>query len=73
MINYCHYKCGSTWLKADLHIHTPGTKLNDNYKCKENEDIWEIYCKKLEESDIQVFGITDYFSVGNYFKFIEKF
>ncbi|MFZ2603833.1 MAG: hypothetical protein WAX79_07540, partial [Candidatus Omnitrophota bacterium] len=34
---------------------------------------WDLFCKKLEESDVQVIGITDYFSVENYFTFLDKF
>lgn len=65
------YKKGSEWRKWDLHIHTPYTKLNNQYG--NNDDVWENFCKKIEESDIAVFGITDYFSLDNYFTFIKKF
>lgn len=59
------FERGSEWRKWDLHIHTPGTAKNDNFK---GDDIWEKYIKSLEESDIEVFGITDYFSMKNYLK-----
>ena len=58
---------GSEWRKWDLHIHTPGTKLNDQYKCVTN-DVWDEFVSHLENSSTVVFGITDYFSVDNYFK-----
>ncbi|CAM4420884.1 AAA domain-containing protein, putative AbiEii toxin, Type IV TA system [Pedobacter westerhofensis] len=63
---------GSQWRKWDMHIHTPETNLSNNYMASDTEDVWEVYCKKIEESDVSVFGITDYFSSENYFKFIEK-
>ena len=61
---------GSEWRKWDLHIHTPGTKLNDNYKPIGTENIWETFCSKLNASDVSAFGITDYFSVENYKNFL---
>lgn len=69
---------GSNWRKWDLHIHTPGTRLNDAYKLQEGEDLiyadkWDKYLDELENSDVSVFGITDYFSVDNYFQLIDKY
>ena len=66
-----NYPEGSIWRKWDLHIHTPFTKLNNNYK--NSSDVWDRFCDEIERSDISVFGITDYFSLDNYFVFIEKF
>lgn len=63
---------GSAWRKWDLHIHTPGTKLSDHYKDESASDLWKVFCDKLEGSDVEAFGITDYFSVDNYFKVVEK-
>lgn len=57
---------GSEWRKWDLHIHTPGTAKNDKYG--NSEDVWDKYIDALEKSDITVFGITDYFSMDNYYK-----
>lgn len=71
-MNYNKYKRGSEWRKWDLHIHTPGTKKNDQYKLNDG-DVWDLFCQRIKESDVSVFGITDYFSVDNYFIFIEKF
>lgn len=65
------YPKGSEWRKWDLHVHTPYTKLNNGYGS--NDDVWDRFCDEIEKSDISVFGITDYFSVDNYFLFIEKF
>jgi len=63
---------GSEWRKWDLHIHTPFTKSDDEYKCDINEDVWDIFCKKIEESDVAVIGITDYFSIENFYLFKKK-
>jgi len=64
---------GSIWRKWDLHIHTPKTKLSDNFKQMGEESVWETYCEKIEESSVEAFGITDYFSCDNYFFFLETF
>jgi len=72
MQEYWKYKRGSEWHKWDLHIHTPKTKLSDNFEQIGDENIWKTFCTKIEKSDVSVFGITDYFSVENYFTFIEK-
>ncbi|MFA5696463.1 MAG: hypothetical protein WC917_03370, partial [Bacilli bacterium] len=64
---------GSEWRKWDLHVHTPFTKLNNNYTDAKNSDAWAEFCEKVESSDVEVFGITDYFSVENYLIFKKKF
>lgn len=66
-------KKGAQWLKWDLHLHTPDTKLNNAGFEIKNKDKWEKYCEILENSDVAVFGITDYFSVDNYFKLTNIF
>lgn len=60
---------GSEWRKWDLHIHTPGTAKNDNYG--NSDEVWERYIDALEKSDVTVFGITDYFSMDNYYKVLQ--
>ena len=57
---------GSEWRKWDLHIHAPGTKLSDQFKTDDGGDVWDEYCQKLYASDVQAFGIADYFSVDCY-------
>lgn len=57
---------GSEWRKWDLHIHTPETAKNNQFG--NPEVAWPKYIQKLEDSDISVFGITDYFSIDNYLK-----
>jgi len=63
---------GSEWRKWDLHIHAPGTKLNDKFRVADG-DVWDEYCKRLHNSVVQVFGITDYFSVDGYSTALAKF
>ncbi|MEQ8519624.1 MAG: AAA family ATPase [Cytophagales bacterium] len=60
---------GSQWRKWDLHIHTPSTKMNNNYGLIDDE--LDKFSTILEESDVYGFGITDYFSIDNYLKFID--
>lgn len=67
------FERGSEWGKWDLHIHTPLTKLNNNYHIGGEQDIWGCFCEKIEQSDVSAFGVTDYFSVTNYLLFIDKF
>jgi ABC-type lipoprotein export system ATPase subunit len=64
---------GSEWRKWDLHIHLPFTKLNNQYSGNTDDEIWDQFCEKLEASDVVCFGITDYFSIENFFIFKEKF
>jgi hypothetical protein len=66
---------GSIWRKWDLHLHTPGTKLSDNFKIEKAEEteIWDKYCEVIETSTVAVFGITDYYCCENYFKFLSLF
>lgn len=64
-------KRGSEWRRWDLHLHTPGTKLADSYG--DEEDVWDRYIDILENSSVQAFGITDYFSADGYFDLAEKY
>jgi hypothetical protein len=61
---------GSTWSKWDLHVHTPETKLSNAYSTTSGADPWEKFIEKIDSSDVLVIGITDYFSIDNYEKFI---
>jgi ABC-type lipoprotein export system ATPase subunit len=56
---------GSEWRKWDLHLHAPTTKLNNQFP--DGEAGWDEYCRRLHDSEVQAFGITDYFSAGCYF------
>ncbi|ACT03371.1 TrlF family AAA-like ATPase [Paenibacillus sp. JDR-2] len=57
---------GSEWRRWDLHVHTP-----ESYQQRFGQD-WERYITALKERavhhDIEVVGITDYFSVDGYEK-----
>lgn len=66
------FKRGSEWRKWDLQVHTPDTKKNDQYEVNDG-DVWELFCKEIHDSDVQGIGICDYFSVDNYFTFINKY
>lgn len=86
---------GSEWRKWDLHVHTPGTKLNNGYslseldqeemnranelyeKCKNTSVVnrvneqrakeWLLWIDTIHNSDISVVGVTDYYSLENFF------
>lgn len=62
---------GSEWRKWDLHLHAPGTKLNNQFAGDEGG--WDEYCRRLHDSDVQAFGITDYFSADCYFATVREF
>jgi len=64
---------GSTWSKWDLHIHTPETKLANSYVVTNGEDVWDKFIEKIDASDVNVFGLTDYFNIDNYEKFMKKY
>ena len=55
-----------------MHLHAPGTKLNDQFNVDDG-DLWDEYCRKLHESDVVAFGITDYFSADGYFNASAEF
>ena len=66
------YPRGSEWRKWDLHLHAPGTKLSDEYGGS-GDDVLDRYCAALEESDVAVFGITDYFSLDGFIAVKERY
>jgi ABC-type lipoprotein export system ATPase subunit len=66
------FQRGSQWRKWDLHLHAPGTKLACSYGKLDN-DTWRRYIDMLEQSDVQVFGITDYFSFSCYLSTVERY
>src|SRR5690606_25491166 len=65
------YRKGSCWRRRDLHIHTPGTKKNDQSKGGSIEDKWKNYVRDIDSypGEIAVIGVTDYTCIDNYFKF----
>lgn len=64
---------GSEWRKWDLHLHAPGTKQNDQFREPAGAELWDEYCRRLRESDVQAFGITDYFSADCYFAAVTEY
>lgn len=75
-----NYERGSEWRRWDLHIHTPGTIKNDQYKGSSIEEKWDNFYESVASyiSDgtdplkaIEVIGITDYLSVDNYRKVVD--
>ena len=67
-----HKKVGSTWKRWDLHLHAPGTKLADSFGGS-SADKLKRYVNFLEGSDVQAFGITDYFSFDGYLAVAEAY
>lgn len=63
-----NYNRGNEWLKWDLHLHCPGTIFNNQYKGKNDDEIWNRFFNMIEKSDISVLGITDYYSIEGYKK-----
>lgn len=72
-MNGRNFNIGSEWRLWDLHIHTPGTKKNDQFTGASLDEKWQNYINSINSSTevISVIGITDYFSIENYFKFKE--
>ena len=63
---------GSIWRKWDLQIHAPESKHADQYKSKDGSDVWDQFIDYLKNSDVSVFGITDYYSIDCYEKLLKK-
>ena len=63
---------GSLWRRWDIHLHAPGTKLSNCFG-EANEATLKAYVENLEESEVKVFGITDYFSFDSYFAVKEAY
>src|SRR5690606_29204320 len=61
------YPRAPEWQKRDLHLHAPGTKLSNQFEATGGGNVWDEYCRRLHDSDVQAFGITDYFSADCYF------
>jgi energy-coupling factor transporter ATP-binding protein EcfA2 len=64
---------GSVWRKWDLHLHAPETKQNDQFRSADGGELWDEYCRRLHGSDVQAFGITDYFSADCYFAAVKEY
>lgn len=58
---------GSQWRRWDLHVHTPDSVLESQFKMD-----WESYVSLLESKgeDVAVVGITDYYTISGYKKIL---
>lgn len=62
------YEHGSEWRRWDLHVHTPDSVLETQFKGD-----WDGYITAIEQTDsgVAVIGITDYCSISGYEKVVE--
>lgn len=62
------YEHGSEWRRWDLHVHTPDSVLETQFRGD-----WEGYITAIEQSDsgVSVIGITDYYSISGYEKVLQ--
>jgi ABC-type Mn2+/Zn2+ transport system ATPase subunit len=57
------YSRGSEWRRWDVHVHTPGTILENRF------GDWEEYLATIEaQQSVRVMGVTDYLCLSNYSK-----
>ncbi|MBN9743559.1 hypothetical protein DMP23_21190 [Amycolatopsis sp. A1MSW2902] len=66
------FRGGSVWRKWDLHVHAPGTVLNDCYGGATDAN-WETFCDIVHSSDVDVVGIADYFRADSFFEFVARY
>jgi hypothetical protein len=59
-----HNRRGSEWARWDVHIHTPGTALADEYPPNSLDD-W-IKAVNAAEPPASALGVTDYLSIRRY-------
>ena len=60
------------WRKWDLHVHTPASILNNQFRRTDSGGPdWEAYVGKLDAANLAVVGATDYFTVDGY-KFLRR-
>jgi ABC-type lipoprotein export system ATPase subunit len=58
------YPRGSEWRRWDVHVHTPGTILEDRF------GDWDEYLATIEaQQEVRVIGVTDYLCLSKYSKF----
>jgi len=62
------FKHGSEWRRWDLHVHTPDSVLETQYKSN-----WEQYLDVIESKsdEISVIGVTDYYTISGYEKMLK--
>ena len=61
------FKQGSEWRRWDLHVHTPDSVLESQYKAD-----WDSYINEIESKgdDVSVIGVTDYYTISGYEKML---
>lgn len=62
------YSKGSEWRKWDLHVHTPASYT---WEGPGNDDAYKEVIKKMNESEVTVFAITDYWTFSGFEKLME--
>jgi hypothetical protein len=67
------FKRGSEWRKWDLHVHAPLGMQYSGYQTEDGTDVLDAFCDVVENSDVQVYGIAEYFSFESFKSFIERF
>lgn len=68
---------GSLWRKWDLQVHTPFSKLNNQFGDPDDQSVWDNYVKSLFrkalDGEVAVIGICDYFHIDGYKKIKEEY
>lgn len=60
---------GSVWQRWDLHLHAPGTAMNDGFAGGDDDAKWDAYVTTLESlGNYGALGITDYFGLDGYLR-----
>ncbi|MEM5528718.1 TrlF family AAA-like ATPase [Gammaproteobacteria bacterium AS21] len=62
------FQHGSEWRRWDLHVHTPDSVLETQYKSD-----WEKYLEVIEGKgdEVAVIGVTDYYTISGYEKMLK--
>ncbi len=63
-----NYKRGSEWQKWDLHVHTPASYAWDDPR---GDETYKKIIKRMNESDVAAFAITDYWTFDGFKKLME--
>lgn len=59
---------GSEWRKWDLHVHTP---VSYTWEGARDDNAYKEIIQKMNESDVEVFAITDYWTFDGFKKLME--
>jgi hypothetical protein len=62
---------GSEWRKWDLQIHCPADVLNNQFEGSTEDEKWEKYIGRLEQTDLEAIAVTNYFCADGYEKVLE--